>query len=383
MQIVFFGAGGIGGYFGGRLAASGARVAFLARGRHAQALQAQGLRIASPLGDLHLPQVTVAEAPADLPKADLVVFTVKLPDAEAAAAQLPAVMQPGTVVLPLQNGVDIAEMLARHVGAGAVAQGLAYIATRIAAPGHIEHGGDFARLRFGPLQAGQAATLQGFLDACRAAGIDAERPGDIRRAVWEKFVFLVGLSGLTALTRQPGVALSKQALIVLLDAVLKETLGSKLTKRTKPRAGLLAGLRTRLEHQRLLVLEVTTEQVSRPLQQASEGPQGCQRSRAEDIRDPNTEAIDRKPEISGRLLRRVELLVQLTELFATQSRQRPQHDVGGDLPFRAELLQLTNGDTHLLRDGLPHCRSLFADRAQFIALEDTRAESLFQLQHCC
>ena len=64
MQIVFFGAGGIGGYFGGRLAASGARVAFLARGRHAQALQAQGLRIASPLGDLHLPQVTVAEAPA-------------------------------------------------------------------------------------------------------------------------------------------------------------------------------------------------------------------------------------------------------------------------------------------------------------------------------
>ncbi len=223
MQIVFFGAGGIGGYFGGRLAASGARVAFLARGRHAQALQAQGLRIASPLGDLHLPQVTVAEAPADLPKADLVVFTVKLPDAEAAAAQLPAVMQPGTVVLPLQNGVDIAEMLARHVGAGAVAQGLAYIATRIAAPGHIEHGGDFARLRFGPLQAAQAATLQGFLDACRAAGIDAERPGDIRRAVWEKFVFLVGLSGLTALTRQPvGVVRADAELRRMLQAVMAE-----------------------------------------------------------------------------------------------------------------------------------------------------------------
>ena len=223
MQIVFFGAGGIGGYFGGRLAASGAQVAFLARGRHAQALREQGLRITSPLGHLHVPQVTVAEEPAALPKADVVVFTVKLPDADAAAAQLPAVMQPGTVVLPLQNGVDIAEMLAHHVGAQAVAQGLAYIATSIAAPGQIEHGGDFARLRFGSLQASQAATLHRFLEACRAAGIDAEMPADIGRAVWEKFVFLTGLSGLTALTRQPvGVVRAEPELRRMLHAVMAE-----------------------------------------------------------------------------------------------------------------------------------------------------------------
>jgi 2-dehydropantoate 2-reductase len=228
MQIVFHGAGGIGGYFGGRLAAAGARVAFLARGRHAQALREQGLRIASPLGDLHLPSVTVAEDPAALPKADLVVFSVKLPEAEAAAAQLPALMHPGTVVLPLQNGVDVAELLARHVGAPAVAQGLAYIATRIAAPGCIEHGGDFARLRFGPLQPAQAPRLQSFLEACRAADIDAEMPADIRRAVWEKFVFLVGLSGLTALTRQPvGVVRADAELRRMLQAVMAEatTLG--------------------------------------------------------------------------------------------------------------------------------------------------------------
>jgi 2-dehydropantoate 2-reductase len=223
MQIVFHGAGGIGGYFGGRLAAAGARVAFLARGRHAQALREQGLRIASPLGDLHLPSVTVAEDPAALPKADLVVFSVKLPDAEAAAAQLPALMHPGTVVLPLQNGVDVAELLARHVGAPAVAQGLAYIATRIAAPGCIEHGGDFARLRFGPLQPAQAPRLQRFLESCRAAGIDAEMPADIRRAVWEKFVFLAGLSGLTALTRQPvGVVRADAELRRMLQAVMAE-----------------------------------------------------------------------------------------------------------------------------------------------------------------
>ena len=223
MQIVFIGAGGIGGYFGGRLAAHGARVAFLARGRHAQALREQGLRIASPLGDLHLPSVTVADDPAALPRADLIVFTVKLPDAEAAAARLPALMGPDTVVLPLQNGVDIAEILARHVGAPAVAQGLAYIATRIAAPGCIEHGGNFARLRFGALQPAQAPVLQHFLAECTAAGIDAAIPEDIRLAVWEKFVFLVGLSGLTALTRQAvGVVRADPELRRLLHAVMAE-----------------------------------------------------------------------------------------------------------------------------------------------------------------
>lgn len=223
MQIVFVGAGGIGGYFGGRLAAAGAQVAFLARGRHAQALRTEGLHVTSPLGDLHLPQVQVEESAAALPRADLVIFTVKLPDAQAAAAQLPALMQPGTVVLPLQNGVDIAEMLAAEVGAPAVAQGLAYIATRIAAPGRIEHGGDFARLRFGALHPAQQPVLERFAQACKDAGIDAQMPADIRRAVWEKFVFLVGLSGLTALTRQSvGVLRADPELRRLLHAVMAE-----------------------------------------------------------------------------------------------------------------------------------------------------------------
>lgn len=223
MQIVFIGAGGIGGYFGGRLAAAGCKVAFLARGRHAQALREQGLRITSPLGDLHLTQVAVAESADGLPRADLVVFTVKLPDAAAAAKALPLLMKPGSVVLPLQNGVDIAELLAEEVGPQAVAQGLAYIATRIAAPGHIEHGGDFARLRFGALHPSQQPVLQTLAQACTDAGIDVQMPPDIRRAVWEKFVFLVGLSGLTALTRQSvGVVRADPELRRLLHAVMAE-----------------------------------------------------------------------------------------------------------------------------------------------------------------
>lgn len=223
MHIVIVGAGGIGGYFGARLAAAGVAVAFLARGRHAQVLREQGLRVTSPLGDLHLRGVAVADDAGRLPPADLVLFAVKLPDAEAAAAALPALVRPGTVVLPLQNGVDVAELLARHVGDHAVALGAAYIAAHIAAPGVIAHGSMFARLRLGALRPQQLGVLREFLAACRRAGVDAELADDIRRVVWEKFVFLVGLSGLTALTRLPiGVTRADPALRRLLRDVMSE-----------------------------------------------------------------------------------------------------------------------------------------------------------------
>ena len=206
MRIVFMGAGGIGGYFGARLIASGEQVGFVARGAHAQAMREQGLRVRSPMGDLAVPTPHVHEDPAALAAAlapELVVFAVKLPDAEAAAQRLAPLVGPQTVVLPLQNGVEAAELLARHVPAQSVALGLAYIPTKIAEPGVIEHGGGFARLRFGALHPSQQGVLEAFLAACRRAGIEAEMPADIRLASWEKFVFLTGLSSLTALTREP------------------------------------------------------------------------------------------------------------------------------------------------------------------------------------
>jgi 2-dehydropantoate 2-reductase len=224
MRIVIVGAGGVGGYFGARLLAAGQAVTFVARGRHGQALREQGLRVTSPLGDLQVSQVDVVQPGAQTAPADLIVFTVKLPDAEAAAALLPPLMHPGTVVLPFQNGVDVAEVLTRHVGADAVALGVAYIAAHVAAPGVVAHGGSFARLRFGALQAAQEPVLRDFLAACQRAGIDAGLSDDIRRTVWEKFVFLVGLSGLTALTRLPiGVTRADPELRRLLRDVIGET----------------------------------------------------------------------------------------------------------------------------------------------------------------
>ena len=226
MRIAFIGAGGIGGYFGARLIAAGEDVAFVARGAHAQAMREHGLHVRSPSGNFTVATPLVHEDPAVLAASgsfDLVVFAVKLPDAEAAARRLAPLVGPGTVVLPLQNGVEAAELLAQHVPPSSVALGLAYIPTKIAEPGVIEHGGGFARLRFGALHASQQPVLQAFLAACGRAGIEAEMPADIRLASWEKFVFLTGLSSLTALTREPaGVVRAHAPTRELLRQVMSE-----------------------------------------------------------------------------------------------------------------------------------------------------------------
>jgi len=203
MHIVIVGAGGIGGYFGARLIQAGEQVSFVARGAHAAAIREHGLRITSALGDATVRPHAVAEDPAALGAADLVLFAVKLPDAERAASLLKPLLNDRTVVLPLQNGVDVVDLLTRQVGARAVAVGAALISARIGSPGVVEHLGAFARLRYGPLQAAQSETMQAFHAACQRARIDAELLADPKRAIWEKFVFLVGMSSLTALTRQP------------------------------------------------------------------------------------------------------------------------------------------------------------------------------------
>jgi 2-dehydropantoate 2-reductase len=224
MHIVFYGAGGIGGYFGARLLAASEDVSFVARGRHAQAMREHGLRVKSPLGDAQVAVPSLSDDPAVLPKADLVVFAVKMPDAEAAAARLGPLMKPGTVVLPLQNGVEIVDVLTAALGAAPVALGAAYIPAKIAEPGVIEHAGGFASLRIGALQPSQRGTLEAFASACRRASVQVELVDDMRRVMWEKFVFLVGMSSLTALTRLPiVVARTDPELRRLLQQVMDET----------------------------------------------------------------------------------------------------------------------------------------------------------------
>src|SRR5882672_9281346 len=106
MRIAIVGAGGVGGYFGGRLAAAGSDVFFLARGAHLDALRTSGLTLHSFRGDLHLPRVNATSRPEDIGPVDLVLFTVKLYDVEAALTLLPPLIGSETVVIPLQNDVE-------------------------------------------------------------------------------------------------------------------------------------------------------------------------------------------------------------------------------------------------------------------------------------
>src|SRR5262245_42925761 len=150
MRIAVVGSGGVGGYFGGRLAASGADVRFLARGAHLDALRARGLHIISPKGDVHLPRVQAAAAPREIGPVDVVFFTVKMYDAERAAATLGPLVGDETVVIPFQNGVDSVPILARAIGSAHVAGGTAYVAAVISEPGTIRHT-DMDTLIFGEL----------------------------------------------------------------------------------------------------------------------------------------------------------------------------------------------------------------------------------------
>ena len=203
MKIAVMAAGAVGGYFGGRLAAAGADVRFIARGRHLDVLRRDGLRIESPLGDLHLADAQAHEDPAEIGPVDIVLFAVKLWSSEDAAAQCRPLIGPDTAVITLQNGIGGAARIAPAVGEEHAVGGVAYIPSVLAGPGLIRHGGEFAGILFGEADGAESPRLATFRDACAAAGFDATLSRQIERAQWEKFVFLVGLSGITGLTREP------------------------------------------------------------------------------------------------------------------------------------------------------------------------------------
>ncbi len=223
MNIAAMGAGGVGGYFGARLQQAGHDVTFFARGGHLKALRERGLTVESAHGNAHL-KVRALEDPREAEVADIVLFAVKLWDTEAAAERLRPVVGEHTLVIPFQNGVESVERLRKLFPEKAVMGGSAYIATRIKAPGVIEHTGQMARLQFGPLVSSQEKSARGFLDACKAAGIQAEIPEDIVKAAWEKFVFLVGVSSATAVTRAPlGVVRTDPDTRWLFEEAMRET----------------------------------------------------------------------------------------------------------------------------------------------------------------
>ena len=201
MRITVMGTGGVGGYFGARLAQAGHDVTFVARGRQLAALRKSGLRLESPRGDLHLKQIKVTETPTDIDGADLVLFSVKLWDTVAAAASIKPLIGARTAVVSFQNSVVKDDILREVLGVEHIIGGVGYIAASITEPGLIRHLGTMQKLVFGEYDGTVSPRVQQFHDACADAGIDVEISEKIRQTLWEKFVFLIGLSGTTTTVR--------------------------------------------------------------------------------------------------------------------------------------------------------------------------------------
>jgi 2-dehydropantoate 2-reductase len=202
MKIVMMGSGGVGGFFGGRLAKAGHDVTFVARGAHLAAMREKGLTIENePQGNLHVANVKVTHDPASAGVADLVILSVKLWDTEAAAEQVRPIVGPDTAVLSLQNGVIKDDIMRRIFGEKAVMGGVCYVATHISKPGVIHQTGTMQRIVVGEYDGSRSKRAEALHAALSSSGVTAELSDDVRRSIWEKYVFLVGLSATTTTMR--------------------------------------------------------------------------------------------------------------------------------------------------------------------------------------
>jgi len=201
MKILVLGAGAVGGYFGGRMAEAGADVAFQVRPQRAALLAKSGLRIASQFGELRLQPkcVTEAQVKADY---DVILFTAKAYDlASAIDAIVPAMAGSRGLVLPLLNGMSHLQALDARFGRERVLGGVAYIASTLAPDGGIRHLNDLHRIAFGPRAASQKATCDALSAALKGAKFDWKQLDNIEQAMWDKWVLLATLAGITCLMR--------------------------------------------------------------------------------------------------------------------------------------------------------------------------------------
>ena len=198
MRIAVMGSGGVGGYYGGRLAQAGVDVTFIARGAHLEAIRTNGLTVQSAAGDFHVrPQAT--GDPAGVGPVDAVLFSVKSYDTEAAAVQIRPMMGSGTVVLCVQNGVDNEDKLEAILGKGRVLGGVVHILSTISAPGVITQTAGPRTLKLGELDGRVTLRAERLFQLFKGAGVQAELSTRIQVDLWEKFLFICAQGGVTAL----------------------------------------------------------------------------------------------------------------------------------------------------------------------------------------
>ncbi|HSB73450.1 MAG TPA: 2-dehydropantoate 2-reductase [Candidatus Methylomirabilis sp.] len=199
MRIAVMGSGGVGGYFGGRLAQAGVDVTFIARGAHLEAIRKDGLTVKSPAGDFHVRPEATGE-PARVGPVDAVLFSVKAYDTETAAEQVRPMLGSGTVVLCVQNGVDNEDKLEAILGKGRVLGGVVHILSTISAPGVITQTAGPRTLKLGELDGRTTLRAERLFQLFKGAGVQAELSTRIQVDLWEKFLFICAQGGVTAMS---------------------------------------------------------------------------------------------------------------------------------------------------------------------------------------
>src|SRR6266511_2265752 len=200
MRVAVLGSGGVGGYYGALLAKAGHDVAFIARGAHLEAMQRRGLTVRTAEGESTIP-VTASADTATVGTVDLVLFSVKSYDTATAAQALTPLMARDAAVITLQNGLDNVEAIASVAGSEAVLAGTIYVALQLVGPGVILRTGGEGKMIFGERSGSLTERVQQVADAFRKSGISHEVSTDIRRVLWDKFLFITGIGGVTALAR--------------------------------------------------------------------------------------------------------------------------------------------------------------------------------------
>lgn len=234
MKIAIIGAGGVGGYFGGRLAVAGNDVTFVARGAHLQAMRANGLKVLSALGDMHVKNVKCTDDTATIGPVDFVMIAVKLWSTDEAVEAAKPLIGPDTAVMSFQNGIVAEDRILAVHGPTHTMGGVANIAALIEAPGVIRHNGTMASLFFAELDGKRSKRAEALYKACVDAGIKTELVDDIHTRIWEKFVRLVTMSSMTALCRMPvGPIREDPDTRALLRQVMSEVISVAIAKGAK------------------------------------------------------------------------------------------------------------------------------------------------------
>ena len=224
MRIVVYGAGAVGGYFGGRLAEAGEDVVFIARGDHLQAMQTNGLKVDSIKGDFVIQPANATDDVSAAGQADMILVGVKAWQVPGVARALKSVVGPETFILPLQNGVEAPFQLAAELGEKNVLGGLCRLIAMNAGPGHIRHVGMEPSIAFGELDNRASERVQQLYRVFeRAQGLTVEVSPDIPAAMWQKFIFIAAMSGIGAVTRVPvGVFRSQPGTRQMLEQTIAE-----------------------------------------------------------------------------------------------------------------------------------------------------------------